>query len=508
MPNQTTDPTPYLFLAAMIVIGGMVAWVADGLGRKIGKKRLSFLGLRPRYTATLITVGAGVLIPILTIGAIYALSGDVREWIQKGKGAIDDAREKTEQVKLLDEKARGLEKQQKKLQGQISGLEGKTGKLTSQLSHRQADLAKATKMLQSAQKNVQQLSSSVKSKESQLRVTNARVKTNNQKILSLREREQQLQGKIGSLTGNFKTVDSQRKEAYTELLRVNNEIARVEGESRKLEAQKQTLAAQIEESKKEIATYQGTIREQQAQIGSNNEQLEDLKSKLTEAGKLFGANFEATRLRPLIFEASQELARVQLPPSLSPVAARNAFFDLLQRARTVALTKKALNSPMKASAGLTDRQINGRYVSEREQEEALIRAITSQRTELVLIARSFFNSFEGEYVLLEFVAYRNKLVYSEGKLVLERRLDGRRSEAEILDQIKDFIETNVRAQALKDGMIPPSGRSGELTSIEMPELLRLMYDIKSYNQPVRLQALAKSDINAGDKLELNFRVRP
>ena len=59
MPNQTTDFIPYLFLAAMIIISGLVAFVADGMGRKIGKKRLSFMGLRPRYTATLITVAAG-----------------------------------------------------------------------------------------------------------------------------------------------------------------------------------------------------------------------------------------------------------------------------------------------------------------------------------------------------------------------------------------------------------------------------------------------------------------
>jgi hypothetical protein len=209
----------------------------------------------------------------------------------------------------------------------------------------------------------------------------------------------------------------------------------------------------------------------------------------------------------MIFEASEELARVQLPPSLSPVAARNAYLDLLQRARNLALDRKARSSPVLPAAGLFPRQIGGRLVSEGEQEEAIVRGITAQRDELVFFVRSFFNSFEGEYVFLEFVALRNRQIYVQGKLITEKRIDGRKSDAEVLSQIQEFIGSNVRAQALKDGMIPPSGRNSQLGSIDEAALLELIREIRSFNQVVRLQAIAALDTNAGDKLSLNFRVR-
>ena len=50
-----------MFLLA--VMGGLIAFIADKLGSKIGKKKLSVFGLRPHDTSVLLTVLSGVLIP-------------------------------------------------------------------------------------------------------------------------------------------------------------------------------------------------------------------------------------------------------------------------------------------------------------------------------------------------------------------------------------------------------------------------------------------------------------
>ncbi len=67
----------YLILV-MIVTGGAIAFIGDKLGTKIGKKRLSILGLRPRHTSMVVTVVTGCLITGLSIGFMALISENVR----------------------------------------------------------------------------------------------------------------------------------------------------------------------------------------------------------------------------------------------------------------------------------------------------------------------------------------------------------------------------------------------------------------------------------------------
>ena len=65
-------------IAALVVSGGAIAFIGDRLGTKIGKKRLSIFGLRPRHTSNVITVITGILITGLTIGLLSLASKEVR----------------------------------------------------------------------------------------------------------------------------------------------------------------------------------------------------------------------------------------------------------------------------------------------------------------------------------------------------------------------------------------------------------------------------------------------
>ena len=62
----------------LAVMGGAIAFLGDKLGSKIGKKRLTVLGLRPHYTSILMTVLSGIMVAVLTIGALTAASEEAR----------------------------------------------------------------------------------------------------------------------------------------------------------------------------------------------------------------------------------------------------------------------------------------------------------------------------------------------------------------------------------------------------------------------------------------------
>src|SRR5690349_6355086 len=90
------------FVLVICVLSGIVAVVADNLGRTLGKKRLSvksrFIKLRPRRTAQLFTFGAGVIIPLLTLVSVMLLSADVRQWFAEGPDLIRQRDVLTEEV--------------------------------------------------------------------------------------------------------------------------------------------------------------------------------------------------------------------------------------------------------------------------------------------------------------------------------------------------------------------------------------------------------------------------
>ncbi|MDR1916713.1 MAG: DUF3084 domain-containing protein [Synergistaceae bacterium] len=65
----------------IVAISGAVSYFGDVLGMKIGKKRISLFGLRPRYTSTVITLFTGVGVALLTLAAAAYSSDRVAQAI-------------------------------------------------------------------------------------------------------------------------------------------------------------------------------------------------------------------------------------------------------------------------------------------------------------------------------------------------------------------------------------------------------------------------------------------
>ena len=509
MPNQPTDFTPYLFLAAMIVIGGFVAWVADSLGRKIGKKRLSFMGLRPRYTATLLTVGAGVLIPILTIAALYILSSDVREWIQEGRGAIVRAKQYQAQAVEFKQDVDSLERKQRELSGRNEKLTEEAKALNTKLRGFQSQVRLASQRLDSARALTRAAQGRVSSLQGKLTQTNRQISS---KSLEIQEKEKALAAgklRLQKLQAGLNTATTEYNDINREYLKLDQETKQLEKDLQSSRSQLGTLQNLKTEYEGQIESYKQSVVQYQNSIADYSKRVGELQQEYQRLSDLATSSIFAIRTKPMIYESGEEIARTQVPQSLSPDAARFAFNSFMSKTNRAAIERKARSIPDLPAAGFTDRQRGNppELFSVKEQEEAMIRSMTAQRTDLILVAISLFNAFEGEYVVVDVGMIRNRLVYSEGKVIAEKRVDGRKSEIEILNAIQDFVGTNVRAQAIKDGMVPPFGRSGQLGTVNEGELLDLIAEIKSYNQLVRLQAVAKTETNAGDQLELTFRVR-
>ena len=69
----------WILIIFLILLGGLIAPFGDLLGTKIGKARFSILKLRPKKTATIVTILTGGFISAISIGLLILVSEEFRQ---------------------------------------------------------------------------------------------------------------------------------------------------------------------------------------------------------------------------------------------------------------------------------------------------------------------------------------------------------------------------------------------------------------------------------------------
>ena len=68
----------FTLILILAFIGGVIAYIGDKIGMKVGRKRLTLFGLRPKYTGIIITIFTGIFISVASIVILTIASDDVR----------------------------------------------------------------------------------------------------------------------------------------------------------------------------------------------------------------------------------------------------------------------------------------------------------------------------------------------------------------------------------------------------------------------------------------------
>ncbi|NLW45769.1 MAG: DUF3084 domain-containing protein [Firmicutes bacterium] len=93
----------YIIITVVIIFGGLLALLGDRVGMKVGKKRLSLFGMRPKYTSMVITVLTGFFIVGLTLIILSFISDYVHTAIFRLKAIQEELAVTTNQVRSLTE---------------------------------------------------------------------------------------------------------------------------------------------------------------------------------------------------------------------------------------------------------------------------------------------------------------------------------------------------------------------------------------------------------------------
>lgn len=139
-----------VLIFVLVITGGAIAFIGDRLGTRVGKKKMSIFGLRPRHTSILVTIVTGVLITTTTLGIMSIMSENVRMALfgmeelhsnmQLARSELADASSRLAMAKAEREKIQeelnntrrelsGLEEQKNRLELQTQELQEINGRL-------------------------------------------------------------------------------------------------------------------------------------------------------------------------------------------------------------------------------------------------------------------------------------------------------------------------------------------------------------------------------------------
>ena len=130
----------WFMLIVLAVMGGLIAYLGDKIGSKVGKRKIKLMGLRPKYTSILVTIMTGISIAVVTLGVMSVLSENARvalfgmNKLRQQQHVLEEQRDRllAEADKLareMQEKNDLLADNELKLASQEEQLDGANGRL-------------------------------------------------------------------------------------------------------------------------------------------------------------------------------------------------------------------------------------------------------------------------------------------------------------------------------------------------------------------------------------------
>ena len=174
-------------IVIMAIVGGLIAYIADNMGSKIGKKRMSVFGLRPKHTSILLTVLSGMLISVLTIGVMAISSESARTALFGMEKIKAELKSLNEEKSIAQDALAKTKVEMEEKNSLISELDEKIRESTKANMEMEAKLADVSNKYDTAQKEVADLTASREQLTSEVATLEENTAVLRQGIISMRE---------------------------------------------------------------------------------------------------------------------------------------------------------------------------------------------------------------------------------------------------------------------------------------------------------------------------------
>ena len=208
-----------------------IAYMGDVLGKRIGKRRISIFGLRPKHTAVVITIITGAIISIATFALLLASSEQIRIMLLK-----------TEE---LQAKSIALSRDVTDLRNDVTQLSDQIVTSQNLLAEANAERDKSKALTDEYRNDVEILSTEIVSKQSQLDdLTKNKLKLDTQ-INGLQSKLSDSEKNLGETNTKLKKAISERDSVTSEIDVLNSNLTELEKEKTQKETQIKDLGDRI-----------------------------------------------------------------------------------------------------------------------------------------------------------------------------------------------------------------------------------------------------------------------
>jgi uncharacterized protein (DUF3084 family) len=469
--------TGYILILAVLILGGAIATAGDRIGTKVGKARLSLFKLRPRSTATLITILSGSLVAASTLGILLAADKQLRTGLfeldeiqrdlRKAKRELGDTRERKSQVERELSQAQA---EQAKAKQQLEKIEVSLEEVSVKLDEAIEKQELTEEQLVQTQENLTQTEAELTQVDRERdRATQERAQVAEQ----LNQTKTALQSEIQTLQNERQQLVEQREATIRQITERDLEIQQnqefIATQQQQIETQRQQVALQqdrIKSQQQQVDLQQQDIQGQQQEIKSQQQQLEEqqdlllaqertlterealLKDLEERQADLSGQVDTLERGFRLLRERRVAIGRGQVLASgvvriVQPFGARQAIDSLLKEANRVAIGLiRPGTDPEEQIIQIPSAEVENWMGQIQDGNEYVMR---------VLAAENYILGEEVVGVYLQ--ADRNRLVFEAGETVAATSIDPMSmSEDEVLDRMEFLIEA-ARLRALQEGIL-------------------------------------------------------
>lgn len=446
--------TGLVLIVAILVLGGVIATVGDRLGMRVGKARLSLFRLRPRQTATIITILTGSIISASTFAILFAVSDQLRTGVFE--------------LGEIQEELRDARRDLQETTGENRQIERELNRSTRQRQVARRQLAEINRSLRNARNRQAETEAQLDRSQAQLSRT---------------------QNQLTQIQGNYEQAQTLLRSVSGQAASLRGEIAQLQSERQTLLAQQQAVREQINQRDAEIAERDRAIAARNQEIAEREAALQDLESQRTFlAQEVEALERQVQGLR----QGNVALLRNQLLASgilrvVDPDASPQAIARLIAQANQTALQRIR---PDSADNNQQVIQIRNADV------EQLISQVQDGRDYVVRIL-SAGNYVVGEPCVLAGeacvnvygAAALNQLVFVAGQVVATTTVDP----TTMTDgRLRERIQLLVAAAQFRGRQAGILSDTIQVADGRIETIVSFFDQIKQYNQPVDLQAVAAS----------------
>jgi uncharacterized protein (DUF3084 family) len=464
--------TGIILIAAILILGGVIATVGDRIGTRVGKARLSLFKLRPRKTAVLVTIFTGSIIAASTLAILFAADKSLRTGVFE------------------------LEKIQKDLRTKRHQVEATTQALEAtriQKNNVEKDLYQARAEQKAAEKRQVQAQRRLHATNKSLQAVIAKQTQTQAQLSRTQARQAQTQAQLSRNQSKLSQVTARFLDAKTLLQKVSQQATTLRADIQKLQNERQQIGKQLEEVRSQIAQRDSAISNLDKEIVNRDrviagratrlKQLESQREYLEqEVAKLEGyyQDYQVLRQGNVALESGRVLAagvvRIQ-----QPSAARQAIEQLLREANRVAIesTQPGTNPTKELAVQISKTQV-----------EQVIGQIDDGRDYVVRVisAGNYLLGEKNVQAAIEVAV--NKVIFAKGDVLAAIPTNPSITGQEIRQKV-GLLLSAAKFRTRRAGIF---GDAIQIGDGRLETLVGFIEQVRQYNQPVEIKAIAATNI--------------